>query len=259
MIIEHELTAALDQVRANLSAIDLDACRRASADIERQRQHIDRTETDARARGDELRPVVNEIERVGAERYDERSGSSAFHALLRGELDKRPTGAELLREYRKLMTALGGASSAREALGSAERQGREDARAAIAAAMKPLDVLANEVAVRLVDEFRQSFALLRTAKALAQRRAPEHINEAASALRHQLGTVEAPPAITGALEEFGELFALANVAVPTVIGIQAPVPDYALINAAAGRISAADRAAERAEAERAAAARERAQ
>ncbi len=239
MITPSELTAALDQARENLAAIDIDASRRAYAAIERARERIDRTEADARARVDELRPTVTEIERIGAEKFDERSGSSAFAALLRGELDQRSTGAELLREYRNLVTALSGAASAREAQNGAIYQQREADRAEIARAMAPLDELADIAAERLIETFRDVYALIRAAKALARTRTPEHLADAASALRHQLGKVMAPPAIAEALEEFGELFALANIAVPTVIGISAPTPDYGSIHAAAARVSAA--------------------
>jgi hypothetical protein len=240
MTTDNELQAALEQVRANLAAIDLEECRAGRASIRQARQRIDVAEKAARDRCDELRPTVLEIERVGATRYDEQSGGNAFYALLAGELGSRQTGDDLLREYRNLQAALSGAAGARRAQDEAERQLREADRAAIAAAMAPLKALAQQRVNQFADQLRETYALAAAAGSLARGRISEALSEAATAFRHQLGEVKAPPAIGEALADFEELLSLAKVAAPSKFSVSGLQPDFAMIAAVQTRAAAAN-------------------
>lgn len=179
--------AALDQIRANLAAIDVAEFHARRAEIEKRREEIDDTEKTVRARADDLRADALEVQRIGAERFDDQRVGNTFTAMLGWSKDRSTGGAEILLEYEKLQRALRGAPEARAREDSAEQRIVEDARAEVAAAMEPLHFIIAERVAALKAELASTYALALAFSGLAMIRTDEELRDAAAACRPSVG------------------------------------------------------------------------
>lgn len=227
------LTDALAQVRANLAAINVESFTIRSAKIAERRCRIDEAVADGESRMAEIVDEVAEVERIGVEAFDARHASTEFAILIGDrEAEDHQSAAELVRERDRLRSALRGATDAINATITTEDALREDVRAAVAEACRPLRFYAEQRATQAMADLADAYALSKLAAIMTQGYVDRQLEESTAALHRALPLeLPVPPEIVDTFNVAAPLLTLGRMAARPTIPAPRPSIDLSATHA----------------------------